>query len=69
MHRRFCWLSILVFMLCPVTWAQGERLDDSEKPRVVVEDLQGKRVEGYLSVYPKEITVTSKEKEEKTISL
>jgi hypothetical protein len=50
-------------------YAQNESLDKSEKIQVIIQDLQGKRLEGYLSMNPPEVTVASKEKEEKSFPL
>jgi hypothetical protein len=71
MVRNSCWivLSFLLLIACSAAWAGDKSNGDNEKPYAVVEDLQGKRLEGYLSVFPKEVTVTSKEKEEKTLPL
>ena len=72
--ERKSWRLVLCFLWVvgwtwSTAWAEGEPNGENGKPYAVVEDLQGKKLEGYLSVYPKEVTVTSKEKEEKTIPL
>jgi hypothetical protein len=53
--------------VCPAAWGQDSLREQNEKPYAVIQDMQGKRVEGYLSMYPKEITVTSDEKKEKEL--
>ena len=67
MRRNLICLGFLFLMVCPTAWAQDALRDQNEKPYAVIEDVQGKRVEGYLSLYPKEITVTSDEKKEKAL--
>jgi hypothetical protein len=67
MKRNLICLGLLFLMACPAAWGQDALRDQSEKPYAVIQDMQGKRVEGYLSMYPKEITVTSDEKKEKAL--
>jgi hypothetical protein len=66
MKRNLICLGFLFLMVCPMASGQ-DILDQNEKPYAVIQDMQGKRVEGYLSMYPKEITVTSDEKKEKAL--
>jgi len=67
MKRNLICLGLLFLMLCTTAWGQDVLRDQTEKPYAVIEDVQGKRVEGYLSLYPKEITVTSDGKKEKAL--
>jgi len=68
-RRNLICLSFLLLFVCTTAWGQNELRDQKEKPYVVIEDMQGKRLEGYLSLYPEEITVTSDEKKEKAVPL
>jgi hypothetical protein len=67
MKRNLICIGFLFLIACPTAWGQAEVRDQNEKPYAVIQDLQGKRLEGYLSLYPKEITVTSDEKKEKAL--
>lgn len=58
-------LMLLVFSAA-VAAAQSPSLDQ-EMIRVVVEDILGRRVEGYLQPGPKEVTVSTKDHQEKTV--
>jgi hypothetical protein len=49
--------------------AQSPLLQKKEDIYAIVEDMQGDRLEGYLTLYPKEITVSTKDNEEKSIPL
>jgi len=44
-----------VFDGVPNGLGTGRIRDQNEKPYAVIEDVQGKRVEGYLSLYPKKL--------------
>ena len=67
MKRNLICVGLLFLMVCTTARGQDVLRDQSEKPYAVIQDVQGKRVEGYLSMYPKEITVTSDEKKEKAL--
>ena len=69
MRRHLLRIGFFCLFLCPAAWGQDAARDQTEKPYVVIEDVQGKRLEGYLMLYPKEITVTSEEKKEKPVSI
>lgn len=69
MKRNLICLGFLFLLVCPAAWGQDAARDQTEKPYVVIEDVQGKRLEGYLMLYPKEITVTSEEKKEKPVPI
>jgi hypothetical protein len=69
MRRNLLCIGLLFLFLCATAWGQDELLGQNEKPYAVIQDMQGKRLEGYLSLYPKEITVISKEKKEKPVPL
>lgn len=69
MRSRLIFL-VLVFLFTPtIMFAQSQLLQDKENIYVVVKDIQGDRLEGYLRVYPNEITVSTKDHEEKSIPL
>ena len=61
---------VLVFLLTPVIiLAQSLLLQEKENIYVIVEDIQGNRLEGYLRLYPNEVTVSTEDKKEKSIPL
>ncbi|MBP1698420.1 MAG: hypothetical protein H6Q41_3608 [Deltaproteobacteria bacterium] len=60
----------LLFLLNPtVLLAQTQFLQEKESIHVVVKDVKGERLEGYLQLYPNEITVSTKDDQEKSIPL
>ena len=67
---RVHFLASLVFLMtCSLAFAQSESLQENEKIYAVIQDLQGRKLEGYLPVTLLEVDVTSKEKEEKSFPL
>lgn len=61
---------ILVFLLTPASiLAQSSLLQEKENIYVIVKDMQGNRLEGYLLLYPNEITVSMEDDKEKSIPL
>ena len=61
---------VLVFLLSPaMIMAQSPLLQKKEDIYVIVKDMQGNRWEGYLQLYPNEITVSMKDNKEKSIPL
>jgi hypothetical protein len=61
---------VFVFLLTPVIiLAQSHPLQEKENIYVVVKDIEGNRLEGYLRLYPKEVTVSTKDNKEKSVPL
>lgn len=61
---------ILVFLLTPaIILAQSPLLQEKENIYVIVKDMQGNRLEGYLRLYPNEIAVFTEDNKEKSIPL
>lgn len=61
---------VLFFLLTPaIIIAQAPLLQKKEDIYVIVKDMQGNRLEGYLQLYPNEITVSTKDNKEKSILL
>jgi hypothetical protein len=61
---------ILLFVLAPATvWAQAQFLEEKENIYAIVRDMKGERLEGYLRLYPGEITASTKDNQEKSIPL
>jgi hypothetical protein len=61
---------ILVFLLTPASiLAQSPLLQEKENIYVIVKDMQGNRLEGYLLLYPNEVTVSTEDNKEKSIPL
>jgi hypothetical protein len=60
----------LAFLFAPaMISAQSVLIPQEEEIHVIVKDIQGDRMEGYLRDYPKEITVSTGDKKEKSIPL
>ncbi len=69
MRFKFIFL-VLVFLLTPaILLAQSPLLQEKEDIYVMVKDIQGNRLEGYLQLYPQEVTVSTKDNKEKSIPL
>ncbi len=63
-------LSVFLFLLTPaIMSAQSPSLQQKDDIYVIVKDLQGNRSEGYLQLYPQEVTVTTEDNKEKSIPL
>ena len=62
-------LVLVVFLTPTIISGQSSLLPEKEDIYVIVKDLQGNRVEGYLRLYPNEITVSTEENKEKSIPL
>jgi hypothetical protein len=61
---------ILVFLLTPaIILAQSPLLQEKENIYAMLKDIQGNRLEGYLQLYPQEVTVSTKDNKEKSIPL
>ncbi len=61
---------ILLFLLSPaVLLAQAQLLQEKKGIYAIVKDMNGERLEGYLRLYPSEITVSTKDDQEKSIPL
>ena len=60
------WIFVL---LSAVAVAQTQAQQEKESIYVIVKDADGEKVEGYLRLYPEEITVATKDNREKSIPL
>jgi hypothetical protein len=61
---------VLVFLLSPaITLAQSPLLQKKEDIYVIVKNIQGNRLEGYLQLYSEEVAVSTKDNKEKSIPL
>ncbi len=65
---RFIFL-VLVFLLAPAIILAQPLLQEKENIYVIVKDIQGNRLEGYLRLYPNEVTVSTEDNKEKSIPL
>ena len=68
---RLKFIFLVLFLLHNPTLllAQTQFLQEKESIHVIVEDVKGERLDGYLRLYPNEITVSTKDAQEKTIPL
>jgi hypothetical protein len=68
---RFKFFLLLLVFLIPSSFglAQTRILEETDKIYVAMRDMKGDRVEGYLSLSPEEITVTSKDNQENSVPL
>ena len=61
---------ILVFLLTPaIVLAQSPLLQEKKSIYVTVKDMQGDTSEGYLLLYPQEVTVSTEDNKEKSIPM
>jgi hypothetical protein len=69
LRSKFIFSIFLSFLTPTILLAQTQFLQEKEGVYAIVKDVQGERLEGYLRVYPNEITVSTKDDQEKTIPL
>ncbi len=63
-------LILLLFLLTPtIMFAQSPLIQEKDNIYALVKDIQGNRSEGYLQLYPQEVTVTTEDNKEKAIPL
>jgi hypothetical protein len=62
-------LAFVLFGLSTFAMAQTQILQEREGIYVIVRDIQGEKVEGYLRLYPEEVLVTTQDNKEKSIPL
>ena len=61
---------LVLFLLAPApVLAQSQPLQEKESLQATVKDTKGEKLEGYLQLYPNEITVSTKDGQEKSIPL
>ncbi len=67
---KFIFLVLLSLLTTPaILLAQPTVLQENENIYAIVKDIQGNRLEGYLQLYPKEVTVSTQDNKEKSIPL
>ncbi len=67
---RFKFIFLVLVLLTPaIILAQSPLLQEKENIYVIIKDIQGNRLEGYLRLYPNEITVSTEDKKEKSIPM
>jgi hypothetical protein len=63
-------LLVLIFLLTPsILLADSSLLPEKENIYVIVKDLQGNTLEGYLLLEPQEVTVSTEDNKEKSIPM
>ena len=61
---------VLVFLLTPaIILAQSPLLPEKKHIYVIVKDMQGNTLDGYLLLYPEEVTVSTEDNKEKSIPM
>jgi hypothetical protein len=68
-RSKFIFSIFLSFLTPTILLAQTQFLHEKESIYAIVKDVKGERLEGYLRFYPNEITVSTKDDQEKTIPL
>jgi len=66
---KFIFLSFLFLLTPTILLAQAQSLQKQESIYAIVKDMKGESLEGYLRLYPNEITVSTKDDQEKSIPL
>ncbi len=66
---KFIFLSLLFLLTPTILLAQAQSLQKQESIDVIVKDMKGESLEGYLRLYPNEIPVSTKDDQEKSIPL
>ena len=69
MRPKFFFLTLIFLLTSTLTLAQTQVQQEKGSIYAIVKDVQGERMEGYLRLYPEEITVSSKDNEEKSVPL
>jgi len=62
-------LAMACFFISTMVLGQAQILQEKENNFAVIKNMQGDRVEGYLHYYPKEITVSTKDDQEKSVPI
>jgi hypothetical protein len=65
----FIFLVLVFFLIPAIILAQSPLLQGKEDIYVIVKDIQGNRLEGYLQLHPQEVTVSVENSKEKSIPL
>jgi hypothetical protein len=68
MRFKFIFLVLVIFVTPAISLAQSPLLLEKESVYVVVKDMQGQSLEGYL-LLPKELTVSTEDNKERTIPM
>jgi hypothetical protein len=66
---KFVFFPLLFLLTPPILLAQAPSLQEKKSIYAVIKGVNGESLEGYLRVYPKEITVSTKDDQEKSIPL
>ncbi len=66
---RFIFLVLAIVLTPTIILAQAQPFQSKESIYAIVKDIQGDQLEGYLLLYPNEITVSTKDDQEKSIPL
>jgi hypothetical protein len=66
---KFTFLMLMLIFAPIIALAQHQDKQEKEDAYVIVEDAQGKRLEGYLHFSPEEILVSTKDNQEKLVPL
>jgi hypothetical protein len=69
MKLKLLFLILMLIFASTIALAQPQDKQDSEDIYVVVEDAQGKKLEGYLRFSPEELLVSTKDEQEKSVPL
>jgi hypothetical protein len=69
MRSKFIVIAFMLLLIPDVPFAETQLLQDKGDIFVVVKDTQGGRLEGYLRLDPNELTVSTKDKQEKSVPL
>ena len=69
MKFKFLFLILMLIFVPSIVLAQHQDKQDKEDIYVVVEDAQGKKLEGYLRFSPEELLVSTKDNQEKSVPL
>lgn len=67
MRVRFFLLFVPLLVVATAAWADSQNSQEQDGIPVIVRDRQGEQVEGYLRLDPKEITVSTKDNQEKSV--
>jgi len=69
MRTKFLFLTLIFFLTLTIPLLQAQASQEKEIIYMIVRDINGEKVEGYLRLYPEDLTVSTKDQQEKSIPL
>jgi hypothetical protein len=68
-RSKLIFLAFLLLLIPDILFAETQPFQEKEDIYVIVKDVKGERLEGYLRLGPNELTVSTKDNQEKSVPL